>query len=176
MKRTWIILLVFLTFFTWAKTKQENQQECHKYFSVNCFNECWNYLAADSLSGADSQKMVLLASSSLWHWQQRPDVSQQNLSIGYWQLAKAYVKAKMPVAALKTANTCLEISLKAELEPFYVGYAYEALACTYLLNGNTSETQQNLAAAEKYLSKIKDEEEKQYLQADLKKLEEKLAE
>lgn len=176
MKRTSLILLVFLTMVALAENKQKKQQDCHKYFSVNCFNECWNYLEADSLSAADSQKMVLLASSSLWHWQQRQDVTQQNLSIGYWQLAKAYIKTKMPIAAMKAANTCLELSLKAELSPFYIGYAYEVLAYSNLLNDYARKAQKNLAIAEKYLSEVADKEEKQYLQADLEKLQLKLAE
>ena len=52
-------------------------------------------------------------------------------------------------------------------KPFYVGYAHEALARAYGLNGNTNLKDEHLQIAKQLYDQINDEEEKDLLHADL---------
>jgi hypothetical protein len=64
--------------------------QLHRHFSSACFNETWRLIDNPNRTARDNEAMILSASTSLWHWMQRPDCSDQNLSIGHWQLSRVY--------------------------------------------------------------------------------------
>ena len=70
--------------------------------------------------------MVHTVHASRYHWGRvgKP----LNLSIAEWQLSRVYSVLRRAEPALYYARRCLAISRQARLEPFYLGYAYEALA------------------------------------------------
>jgi len=142
-------------------------QESHKALSVSCFNECWNYLDKAERSPEDVEDMILLAYASLWHWKQRSDCQPVNLSIGYWQVSRVHAVAGHYQMARLFGDRCLEVSQKESLPPFYVGYAYEALARAELLNADSGLATGYLTAAESQLDLITDKEERGLLEVDL---------
>ena len=157
-----------------AKTMSESEkmQNLHQHFSASCFNECWGLIDKADRSPEDTENMILLSAASLWHWKQRDDCTPQNLSIGYWQLSRAYALAEQYDMAQLVGEACVKVSLDGKLAPFFLGYAYEALARAAIGQGDFATAAAHLDKAETELLGVADEEEKELLQADLTALRE----
>ena len=70
--------------------------------------------------------------------------------------------------ARRYGQLSLEASQEDEVPPFYVGYAYEALARAEAVGGNEQEMQAFLEKAQATAEKIAEEDEKKMLLDDLK--------
>lgn len=85
------------------------------------------------------EEMIHLCHSSFWHWTQVKNHTKQNFSIGYWQFSRVYTVVGNGEEALKYANRCIAVSETADLDPFYIAYAYESRARAHkLLNQKIS--------------------------------------
>ena len=62
----------------------------HKYFSAYCFNAAWGLIDNKNRTHQDDEEMTRLCQASIWHWTQREDCTDKNLSIGYWQASRVY--------------------------------------------------------------------------------------
>lgn len=142
-------------------------QKAHQYFSADCFNQTWDLIDKANRSEEENLAMVLSSMASLWHWTMRGDVTQTNLSIGYWQLARVYTLLQEVENARKFALLCLKVSQKEGVAPFYLGFAYEALARLESLAGNKDKAQEYLALGRKTSGEVVDEEERKMLLKDL---------
>ena len=91
--------------------------------------------------------MVHLAHTSLYHWSQRAECTDQNLSIGYWQLSRVYVMIGELENAIKYGQICLEHSLVHGVAEIFLGYAYEALARAYSAAGKEADKKSFLEKA-----------------------------
>lgn len=141
------------------------QQKAHQFYSVQCFNLAWELLEKSDRTSEDDQQMILLNQTSLWHWTQRKDRADRNLSIGYWQASRIHSVLGDAQNALKSANSCMRVS---QQEPaFFVGYAFEALARAHALNDDQQEAKKALNEAKALADKVADEESKQMLLSDL---------
>ncbi len=54
----------------------------NKYFSAECFNRAWELIDKQDRSEADNVNMLALSMASFWHWTQRSDCTNENLSVG----------------------------------------------------------------------------------------------
>lgn len=142
-----------------------DQRRAHRVFSADCFNRTWELLDRTDRSAADDEQMAHLAHASLWHWTQREDGTAQNLSVGYWLLARVYAAAGQGENATRYANRCLELS--QGLPPFYLGYAHEAAARAAQLSGDAATMETHLAAARTLVAQVTDEQERGMLAKDL---------
>lgn len=100
----------------------------HEYFAAHCFNAAWPLIEKPDRSADDAEALVALGHASLWHWTQRPDCSDKNLSVGHWLLSRIYAVIGDAAGAQRYAYSCLRFSEREGVAPFYLGYAYEALA------------------------------------------------
>lgn len=140
----------------------------HHYFAAECFNMTWELLEKKvNRTPEDDLQMELRAMASLWHWTQRPDCEPVNLSIGYWQIARVHAMLRRPAAARQWAERCLDVTQKHKLEPFYLGYAYEALARAEAAAANQMAMEAHLAKAQEAAAQVKDDGDKKQLLADL---------
>ena len=129
--------------------KQIDVRQAHKYFSEKCFNAAWDLIRKIDRSESDMDMMVHLAHSSLYHWSKRADCTDQNLSVGYWQLSHVYALADRGEAAVRYAHVCLNYGQQHGVARIFLGYAYEALARAFMVNGEKDQ-------ADRYLSKAKE--------------------
>ena len=65
----------------------------HRFFSADCFNKTWEFIEKPERTPDDDERMIRLAQTSMWHWTNRPDCKRQQISIGYWLLARVYAIA-----------------------------------------------------------------------------------
>ena len=142
--------------------------EAHKHFSKQCFNGAWDLIDKTNRTHDDNEQMIHLAHASIWHWSQRADCSDKNLSIGYWQLSRIYALLHDGACAIKYARICLEKT--PQDDPFLAGYAHEALARAERLLGNQAQAKKHHAEALLFAESIPDAESKQMLLGDLESL------
>lgn len=137
----------------------------HRYFSAECFNRTWTLMEKAGRSAAEDEQMLLLSLASLWHWTQREDCSDQNLSIGYWQVSRVYALRGDARNALHYAETCLRHS--HNLAPFFVAYAHEAIARAVALTGESGRASKHIAEARRLAREVAEAEERTALEKDL---------
>lgn len=140
-------------------------QVTHRYFSATCFNKTWEFIDKNSRTDADNMEMLQTTMASLWHWTQREDAKPQNLSVGNWQVSRIFALLGQADNARRYAETALKLS--EGCEPFYVGFAYEALARAEMVAGGTIKMKEYLSAARSYLEKVEDSEDREVLESDL---------
>lgn len=140
----------------------------HRHFSAWCFNRAWDLIVKPDRSEADDRMMVALNQASIFHWINRPDCADKNLSIGYWQASRIQALIGSAQEAMRHARTCLGYS--TNLGPFYRGYAYEALARASRLANDAAGLAEYLDKAESLARQVPDEEDRGRLAADLMQL------
>lgn len=142
--------------------------EAHRHFSAGCFNKTWEFFDKKKRTPRENNEMIATSFASLWHWMQRPDHTAVNFSVAYWQLARVFALANEPQNALKYAKLCLSASKDKSVGPFYLAYAYEALARAEMKAKNKAKMSEYLKKAYSVSEKIANQEHKGWLSADLK--------
>ena len=140
----------------------------HKYFAANCFNKAWDLIERPDRTPEESRLMVALNQASIYHWSNRPDCTAENLSVGYWQASRIQAILGHAEEARRHAEVCLGYS--TALEPFYLGYAHEALARAALLAGNRANATEHLSLARSCAAKISPKDHQAMLLKDLEGL------
>lgn len=137
----------------------------HRFFAAECFNRAWDLIEKPERTPDEDEQMVRLNQASLYHWSQREDCTNKNLSIGYWQAARIYAMLGQADNARRYGELCLRYS--QDEGPFYLGYAYEALARAEALAGQSELAAKYLQEAHRYLAQVTDPEDRQLLEKDL---------
>lgn len=142
-------------------------EAAHRYFSTHCFNRAWDLIDQEERTPAEEDEMLNLSLASLWHWTQRPDCTNKELSLGYWQVSRIYAITGRADNAVWYAERCLEVTEDAELPPFYLGYAYEALARAAMAGRNKRQAIEYINQARAQAQQETNDEDKQLLLDDL---------
>jgi hypothetical protein len=142
-------------------------QAVHKYFSTECFNQAWDFIDKPLLTTNEQDLMLHLSLTSFWHWTQREDCTSTNLSVGYWQVSRVFALLRQADNARHYGELCLEVSQKEGVLPFYLGYAYEALARAELVAGYPDKMEGFLIQAHQVAASSPDPEAKKQLMIDL---------
>lgn len=137
----------------------------HRHFAAACFNATWDLIDKAERTDDDDRRMVATCHASIYHWLERSDCTPQNLSIGYWQLARVYVLVGDAPAALAAARVSLGHS--GELAPFYLAYAHEAVARAAVLGADLELAATHVAAAHELARHVTDVSSRDALLADL---------
>ncbi|HQR15958.1 MAG TPA: hypothetical protein PLZ37_15460 [Nitrospira sp.] len=140
----------------------------HKYFAADCFNKAWDLIEKAERTPEEDRLMVALNQASVFHWLNRADCTSENLSVGFWQASRIQALLGRATEALHQAETCLSYS--HGLEPFYVGYAYEALARATFLVGDSAKAKEYMENARRHAASIKNKDHKAMLLKDLDSL------
>jgi hypothetical protein len=140
----------------------------HKYFAADCFNKAWDLIEKAERTAEEDRLMVALNQASVFHWLNRLDCTSENLSVGFWQASRIQALLGTAAEARRHAETCLNYS--HGLEPFYLGYAYEALARAELLAGDSVKAKEHLANARSQAAGIQKKDHQTMLLKDLESL------
>lgn len=136
----------------------------HRFFSADCFNKAWELIARLSRTSEEDQEMIRLNQASQWHWTQREDCTDHNLSIGF-QASRINALLRQAENSRRYGQLSLEHS--SEQEPFTRGYAYEALARAEAVGGNPKKAKEHLIEARRLADLVSDEEDRKLFSADL---------
>ena len=149
-----------------SKQPDFDMAEAHRYFSVQCFNKAWDYIDMAERTEEENEQMLQACMASLWHWSERDDVQPSNYSVGYWQASRVLALMGKGEEARRYGRLSLDAS--HDLEPFYIGYAYEALARGEMVIGNVEKVHEYLDLARQQCEKVSDKDSRKLLEADLK--------
>jgi len=141
-------------------------EAAHRYFSVACFNLTWDLLDKPDRTAEEDEAMAQACLASLWHWNQRPDCTDQNKSIGAWQAARVYAVLKQPENARRYAQMALDFSI--DQPPFYQAYAYEALARAEAAAGNRAQAEWCIEKSSELAKQVEEAEDRKLILEDLK--------
>jgi tetratricopeptide (TPR) repeat protein len=141
--------------------------ESHKQLASQCFNRVWDFLDLQERTKEEEEQMIHLAHTSFWHWTQVEDHTSTNLSIGYWQIARVYAVVGNGEQSRFFAERCVEVSMQANIPPFYIGYGYEALARAYMVLGQNEMALDIFQKALSYAEEVVVEDSKKMLLKDL---------
>jgi hypothetical protein len=139
--------------------------KAHQWFAAGAYNSTWNLLQKERRSPGEDREMILSAMASLYHWMQRDDCTEQNLSIGYWQISRVHAVVGLGPEARRYGELCLAYS--ALLEPFYIGYGHEALARAAVVQDNLGRAIEHASRARSLAAEVTDAEGREWLLADL---------
>jgi len=137
----------------------------HKYFAAHCFNSAWDLIDKPSRTPEEDRLMVALNQASIYHWQNRPDCTPKNLSVGYWQASRIQALLGNAAEAMRHAQVCLGYS--AGLAPFHVGYAHEAVARAAGLAGDAALAAEHWGLAQAQVGLVAGEKDRALLANDL---------
>lgn len=140
----------------------------NKYFAGTCFNQAWDLIDKKDRTPKDDELMAVLCQASIFHWMQRPDCTDQRLSVGYWQASRVHALLGHVEEAQRLAQICLSYS--ASLAPFYLGYAHEAIARAASLAGNASVRDAHQKAGAELAAQVTEASEREMLTTDLESL------
>ena len=150
-----------------AKPPDFDVVAAHKYFAAQCFNSAWPLIDKAERSPDEEVQLVALGHASLWHWIQRNDCTDTNLSIGYWLLSRIYSVLHDAAQARRYAESCLRISQRTDIEPFYLAFAYEAVARSASLGQDWAAAASAVQEARALAERVSDVENRTLLLNDL---------
>lgn len=137
----------------------------HKHFAADCFNKAWDLIDKAERTPEEDRLMVALNQASIFHWLNRSDCTSENLSVGFWQASRIQALLGNAAEARRHAETCLSYS--QALEPFYVAYAYEALARAEFVAGKSAKAREHLENARSHAGGIGNKDHQAMLLKDL---------
>ena len=137
----------------------------HRHFAKTCFNAAWTLIGKADRTAEDDEEMIRLNHASLWHWTQRPDCTERNRSIGYWQASRIRALLGHGGEAGRYAALCLAHS--GTLAPFYQAFAQEALARAAFVLGDSASGQAHAMQARVLVQAIAEPDERDLVLADL---------
>jgi len=138
----------------------------HRKVGTHLFNHSWSILERTTRSEEEDEELLHAAHASYYHWA-HGGASLRNLSIGEWHLSRVYSVLRQPQPALHHGRRSLDFALRGRLSPFYVAYAYEALARASALAGKRAARARYLREARKVGRRIRDRHESKMLLDDL---------
>ena len=150
-----------------ADPPQFDLAAAHKYFAAYCFNSAWPLIEKSERSPEEELGLVALGHASLWHWMHRSDCTDKNLSVGHWLLSRIYATLRDAVPARRYAESCLAISQRSELDPFYLAFAYEGIARAASIAEDWATVANALQQARSLSERIEDSENRTLLLNDL---------
>jgi len=109
--------------------------------------------------------MLHAAHASRYHWGQAG--TALNISVGEWQIARVYSTLGRAEPAEYHARRSLEIARRGRLSPFYVAYAYEALARAAAVAARAREKSRYLREARRIAARVRDRDDRRMLLEDL---------
>lgn len=142
----------------------------HRYFAAECFNRAWDLMDKPERSPQEDEEMLRLSLASQYHWTQRDDFTPTSQSVGFWQTARIYAMLGQVENARRYGELSLQASREEGVPPFYLGYAYEALARAELAAGDRDMMDAYLAQARKAAGAVSDSEARKQLLDDLESI------
>ena len=139
--------------------------QAHRYFATECFNRAWDLMETTERDADMDEQMLLLSLASLWHWTQCEDCTEQNLSIGYWQVSRVHALLGQADNAQRYAERCQQVSTAQP--PFFQAYAHEAFARAAIIGGDLALGRSHLEQASTLALQVEDPQDRALLHGDL---------
>lgn len=139
-------------------------KEEHRKIAATLFNYTWELLEDDRTPENDDL-MISVSHASLFHWRFAGGPLQ--IARGHWIISRVYSTLKMAESAKYHALQCLNITIENNLGNFDLGFAYEAMARSFNVEGNKLDCKKYKTKAMKYAELVENKEDKNWLLKNL---------
>ncbi len=154
--------------------EQLSSEKWHRKMAVDLFNYTWSLLDKQKRTPSENDEMINAAHSSRYHWQVRVrnnwDAAPINLGRGDWLISRVYAVLNRAEPAIYHAQRYLDICEQEGIKGWDLAYAYEGLARGYSVAGDDTKATKFLELAKKVSAKVKDENTRKMLIADLESI------
>ncbi len=141
----------------------------HEQLGVDLFNRAWTLLELLERTREQDDELVHTAHASRHHWGEVGEA--RHLARGEWQISRVYAVLGRAEPALHHARRCLELlEATSERDDWDLPFAHEALARAYFVGGDGEAAQRHLAQARELGAAIRDDEDREHLEAALAEL------
>ena len=114
--------------------------------------------------------LLTLTHASFYLWQQVPECTPTNISIGLWQISRAHAHSGDGHTALLYAEHNIRHCKKEKPDGFFTAYAHESAARAYIILGNKEKAAAHIRLALKAV-KTTAETKLAYFKQDMAELE-----
>lgn len=136
-------------------------QNTHTKLAKDLFNLTWDFIEKTDRTKEDNETMLYAANASRFHWGFVG--TPLNFARGEWQISRVYALLGRSEPALHHAENSLEVCIKNELGDFDLGFAHEAMARAYSVQGNAMEYDKHMQLAEQTAKNVTNEENQKWL-------------
>lgn len=144
-----------------AELKTFEDESINRKLAIDLFNYAWDLIEKADRSEADDDSMINAAHASRFHWGRVG--TPLHFARGEWQISRVYSLLGRAEPALFHAKKSLGLCLANELGPFDLGFAYEALARGYAVEGDIEQRDENLALASQAAEKVEKKTDQDWL-------------
>lgn len=137
----------------------------HRKIAGDLFNYTWSLLDRKQRTVEEDDEMLHAAHASCYHWGRAGRPLQR--SIGEWQISRVYSVLGRPEGGLYHGRRALEIARRGKLGPFYVAYAYEALARAAGLARRSQDRDRWMRTARRIGGRVRSTDDRRMLFEDL---------
>ena len=140
----------------------------HRQLGIDLFNQTWELIDKPERTQMEIDEMIHMAHASRFHWGMAGKAL--NLQRGEWQISRVYSVLGRHEPAQYHAKRSLEICQENDIGDFDLAFAYEALARAASIAGDQEVMKENLALAKAAGEKIAEQDDKEYLFAELENI------
>ena len=150
------------------ESDMHDRASAHRRPSAECFIETWEYIEKETRTPEEEEEMLRLTMASHWHWTHRDDYQPRNASVAYWQISRVFALMGQVDNVRRFGLRSVASVENEDIDPFCLGYGYEALARAEAVAGNRTEMEVHLAKAKEIAASVENEENRKLLVDDLK--------
>lgn len=144
-----------------TELKTSVDKEVHKKLAIDLFNYTWDLIEKINRSEADEDEMINAAHASRFHWGIAG--TPLNFARGEWQISRVYSLVGRTEPALYHAKKSLDLCLSNDFGAFDLGFAYEALARGYAVEGDVQQRDENISLARQAAENVEKDGDKAWL-------------
>lgn len=137
----------------------------HRTMGPLLFNRTWELLDLETRNSEQEEEMLSAALGQRYHWYQVGHAKHK--AISDWQVSRVLAVLGQPELSVRFGFLSLELCEQNGLEPFYTGYAHEAIARAADLVADTELRDRHIAAASALAVQVPDPDERGMLEADV---------
>jgi len=141
------------------------EKDLHRKFAVDCFNGAWDLIEKAGRTPEDDTRMIHMAHASRFHWGEIG--TPLNLARGDWQISRVYAILGQGENALAYAKSSLHLCIDNDIGDFDLAFAYEAVARSFAVLGDTQMMEKHLALANEAGENIDKEDDRKYFFSEL---------
>lgn len=156
-----------------AEVDPDDLPGLHRWFGVQLNNQTWQQLdegTPNATSPAEERTQLLVgAFASAYHWSQIGTAA--NRVRGEHLISRSALRVGELALALTHARRCLDLATAnpEDVEDWDFGFAHEALARALAASGQTEEGLEHYKEAIRIAAAVKDQEDREVLEAEIKR-------
>ncbi|HET7656947.1 MAG TPA: hypothetical protein VFK37_01545 [Bacillales bacterium] len=133
----------------------------HKKIAIQLFHHTWDLIENRHRNEEETNEMIHAAHASRFHW---GIVGEPvHFARGEWQISRVYALAGRFEPSSFHARKSLDLCLANNLGPFDTGFAYEAMARAYAVEGNLKKRDEYIEMAKLSAENVENQDDQLWL-------------